>query len=147
MWTCNSRISLANLHAVLNFVHVNKCRKDGLKVRLLFATVSKNYSNPFSKFSKANRVPHAIWVNLHAVLYQFAQKAQITCGAVAKGNPLDSFVCGNQKLHAKNVSWKNFKYIYIKMTRSFRDLYTQQDLSNYTTFRTILSGATVPLTY
>jgi len=33
-------------------------------------------------------------------LYQFANRAEITCGAVAKGYTFDPFACGNRELHA-----------------------------------------------
>jgi hypothetical protein len=50
-------------------------------------------------------------------LYQYAKRAQITCGAVSKnviGYPLDAFACGNRELHASPrmsaiYRWENLK--------------------------------------
>ncbi len=88
-------------------------------------------------------------------LWQFAKRAQITFGAVAKGNllpfwllcmrnpPIACRSCFAIPLREQKVEYKNGGEI--KNFVTIRGSYTQQGLSNHITFRPIKSGATVPL--
>ena len=88
-FACNSRIPLA------------KC----LKGRpITFCNSTKSYLSPFSKLPKGNRAPHANSVKLRrncmrysVNLRQFAKRAQITFGAIAKGNLLPFAMCFKSK--------------------------------------------------
>jgi hypothetical protein len=90
--------------------------------------------------------------------WQFAKRAQITFGTVAKQKGTGTLWI---TLHAESTncmqrrSWfaippREHKLEYkkggeIEKFATIRDSYTQQDLSNHITFRPINSGATVPL--
>ncbi len=74
---------------VIKKVSVFACVNKFQRVTDYLCNTSKSYLSPFRKFLKGNWVPHAIWLNLHAVLhYQFAKRTQITFCSVAKGNRL-----------------------------------------------------------
>ncbi len=90
-------------------------------------------------------------------LWQFAKRAKITFGAVAKGNLLPFWLLCMQNPriacnadHVLPYRWENKKKnkkmeVRLKNFVTIRGSYTQQGLSNHITFRPIKSGATVPL--
>ena len=106
-FACNSRIPLA------------KC----LKGRpITFCNSTKSYLSPFSKLPKGNRAPHANSVKLrrNCMRYsvdfrQFAKRAQITFGAIAKGNLLPFAMC----LKSKQTFWNNFTKVISGLLCSF----------------------------
>jgi hypothetical protein len=79
--------------------------------------------SPFSKLSKGNGAPHANSVKLRRNcmrysinLMQFAKSAQITFGAIAKGNLFLFWQCG---LNSKQTFFNNFTKVISGLLCSF----------------------------
>ncbi len=121
-FACNSRIPCA------------KC----LEGRpITFCNSTKSCLSPFSKLPKGNGAPHANSVKLRRNcmrysmnLRQFAKRAQITFGAIAKGNLLPLSIC----LKSKQTFFNSFTKV---ISGSLCSFWTTDTELTFKTFKTM----------